>query len=95
MHYLNKYQSIDEFLSATYDYFKYYNNERISAKLDGMTPMQFRRQKLIAKEHLEIWKKYNIWGSEHIVGLKRTKKFSSHEFFSLEEQRYKYTQNVY
>ena len=52
--YLDKYQSIDEFLAATHEYFKYYNNERISAKLGGMTPMQFRRQKLITKEHLAI-----------------------------------------
>jgi len=46
--YLDKYQSIDEFLAATHEYFKYYNYERISEKLNGMTPMQFRRQKLIA-----------------------------------------------
>lgn len=45
--YLDKYKSIDEFLAATHKYFKYYNNERISEKLNGMTPMQFRKRKLI------------------------------------------------
>lgn len=45
--YLDKYQSIDEFLVATHEYFKYYNNERISEKLNGMTPVQFRKQKIV------------------------------------------------
>ena len=45
--YLDKYQSIDEFLVATHEYFKYYSNERISEKLNGMTPVQFRKQKIV------------------------------------------------
>ncbi len=44
--YLSKYDSVDEYITATHKYFKYYNNERISEKLNGMTPKQFRKQKL-------------------------------------------------
>ena len=43
--YLNKYKTVDDFLEATHEYFTYYNNERISEKLNGMTPAQFRKQR--------------------------------------------------
>ena len=44
--YLNKYKTVDDFWEATHEYFKYYNNERISEKLNGMTPAQFRARQM-------------------------------------------------
>ena len=46
--YLNKFQTMSEFVAATHDYFEYYNNERISEKLSGMTPRQYRMKKFNA-----------------------------------------------
>ena len=41
--YLDKYDDIDDFFEATKQYFEYYNNERISEKLNGLSPMQYRK----------------------------------------------------
>lgn len=40
--YLKKYRSITELKSEIVDYINYYNNERISANLNGMSPIQYR-----------------------------------------------------
>lgn len=45
--YLEKYKNINDFFKATKKYFEYYNNERISEKLNGLSPMQYRKQKRI------------------------------------------------
>ena len=40
--YLQKFESIDHFLVELQDYLKYYNQDRIKEKLNGMSPVQYR-----------------------------------------------------
>jgi len=40
--YLQKFSSMDEFTAELKAYIKYYNNDRIKAKLRGMSPVQYR-----------------------------------------------------
>lgn len=40
--YLRKFSSVDEFTYELRKYLKYYNNDRIKAKLNGMSPVQYR-----------------------------------------------------
>ena len=40
--YLQKFESIDHFLAELQDYLKYYNQDRIKEKLNGMSPVQYR-----------------------------------------------------
>ena len=42
MFYGAQFESVDEFIQALDDYIDYYNNERISLKLKGMSPVQYR-----------------------------------------------------
>ena len=42
MFYGEHFQSVDDFIQALHDYIHYYNNERISLKLKGMSPVQYR-----------------------------------------------------
>lgn len=42
MFYGEQFQSVDDFIQALNDYICYYNNERISLKLKGMSPVQYR-----------------------------------------------------
>lgn len=42
MFYGAQFDSVDEFIQALDDYIYYYNNERISLKLKGMSPVQYR-----------------------------------------------------
>ncbi len=42
MFYGETFQSTDEFVRALEKYLWYYNNERISLKLKGMSPVQYR-----------------------------------------------------
>ena len=42
MFYGEKFQSADEFVRRLKEYIEYYNNERISLTLNGMSPVQFR-----------------------------------------------------
>lgn len=42
MFYGQKFDSVDVFINALNDYIYYYNNERISLKLKGMSPVQYR-----------------------------------------------------
>ena len=42
MFYGAQFESVDEFIQALDDYIHYYNNERISLKLKGMSPVQYR-----------------------------------------------------
>ena len=40
--YLQSFNSVDHFLSELEDYLHYYNHDRIKAKLNGMSPVQYR-----------------------------------------------------
>lgn len=46
--YLNKFNSINELRKAVEDYIHDYNNERISQKLKGLSPVEYRTQALKA-----------------------------------------------
>lgn len=46
--YLNQFSSLAELRKAIEDYFQYYNNERISLKLQGLSPVEYRTQALKA-----------------------------------------------
>ena len=46
--YLQSFNSIDHFLSELEDYLHYYNHDRIKAKLNGMSPVQYRTQNHIS-----------------------------------------------
>ncbi len=42
MFYGEKFSSVDDFIQKLHEYIYYYNNERISLKLKGMSPVQYR-----------------------------------------------------
>ena len=42
MFYGEKFESVNSFIDELKDYIYYYNNERISSKLNGMSPVHFR-----------------------------------------------------
>ena len=42
--YLRKFESLEQFLEELEDYLEYYNTVRIKAKLNGMSPVQYRTQ---------------------------------------------------
>ncbi len=42
MFYGEKFSSVEDFIQKLHDYISYYNNERISLKLKGMSPVQYR-----------------------------------------------------
>ena len=42
--YLKKFDSLDHFLQELEEYLRYYNEARIKAKLNGMSPVQYRTQ---------------------------------------------------
>ncbi len=44
MFYGEKFNSVDEFIEKLKEYINYYNNERISLKLKGLSPVQYRTQ---------------------------------------------------
>ena len=46
--YLQKFDSLDHFLMELEDYLRYYNEERIKEKLNGMSPVQYRTQNKIS-----------------------------------------------
>jgi len=46
--YLTKFTSIDQLKAAIVDYIHYYNHDRIKLKLGGLSPVQFRTQRLAA-----------------------------------------------
>jgi putative transposase len=46
--YLNKFTSIEQLEAGIVDYIHYYNHDRIKLKLGGLSPVQFRTQRLIA-----------------------------------------------
>ena len=41
--YANKYSSMDQFLKDLEEYMDYYNNDRIKLRLNGMSPVQYRK----------------------------------------------------
>ena len=46
MFYGKQFESVDDFIPALDNYIDYYNNERISLKLKGMSPVQYRTHAL-------------------------------------------------
>lgn len=46
--YLSKFSSVSELRKAIEEYIHYYNNERISLKLKGLSPVKYRTQALKA-----------------------------------------------
>ena len=42
MFYDEKFQTVDEFVNCLKEYIHYWNNERISLSLNGMSPVQYR-----------------------------------------------------
>ena len=42
MYYGEKFETVDEFVHCLEEYIHYYNNTRISLKLKGMSPVQYR-----------------------------------------------------
>jgi putative transposase len=46
--YLNKFESIGELEMGLKEYIDYYNNDRIKAKLKGLSPVQYRTQTSVA-----------------------------------------------
>lgn len=42
MFYGEQFESVDVFIKALHEYIFYYNNERISLKLKGMSPVKYR-----------------------------------------------------
>ncbi|PUA39907.1 hypothetical protein C8Z91_07535 [Paenibacillus elgii] len=42
MYYLNTYITFEELKKAIDDYIRFYNNERLQAKLNGLSPMEYR-----------------------------------------------------
>jgi transposase InsO family protein len=42
MFYGEQFKSVEDFIQALDDYIYYYNNDRISIKLKGMSPVQYR-----------------------------------------------------
>ena len=46
--YLSEFSSVNELRKAIEDYIDYYNNERISLKLKGLSPVEYRTQALKA-----------------------------------------------
>jgi len=47
MFYGEKFESVNTFIEELKKYIYYYNNERISLKLKGMSPVQYRTHSLI------------------------------------------------
>ena len=47
-YYLNKYYSIEALQQAIEEYIKFYNTQRLQAKLKGLTPIEYRNQALVA-----------------------------------------------
>lgn len=46
MFYGEKFESVNAFIAELKNYIDYYNNERISLKLKGMSPVQYRTHSL-------------------------------------------------
>lgn len=44
MFYGEKFNSVEEFIQKLHEYIAYYNNDRISIKLKGLSPVQYRTQ---------------------------------------------------
>ena len=42
--YLQKFDSMEQFMTALIEYLDYYNNRRIKAKLNGLSPVEYRIQ---------------------------------------------------
>ena len=57
MFYGEQFESVEDFIQALDDYIYYYNNDRISLKLKGMSPVQYR------PKHANIKFLSKLWGS--------------------------------
>ena len=42
--YIQKFRSIEHFLAELHEYIRYYNEDRIKLKLNGLSPVQYRQQ---------------------------------------------------
>ncbi|MBR3868657.1 MAG: integrase core domain-containing protein, partial [Clostridia bacterium] len=47
MFYGEKFKSVNTFIDELKNYIHYYNNDRISTKLKGMSPVQYRTHSLL------------------------------------------------
>ena len=48
MYYLKKFHSFDELKIAIDNYIEFYNNRRLQKKLNGLSPIEYRTQTLVA-----------------------------------------------
>jgi putative transposase len=48
MYYLRKFQTFDELKLAIDNYIKFYNEKRLQKKLNGLAPIEYRAQTLVA-----------------------------------------------
>ena len=62
MFYDEKFESVNAFIDKLKNYIDYYNNERISLKLRGMSPVQYRTHSLAIKYFILS----KLWGSLHL-----------------------------
>lgn len=42
--YREKFESLESFQNKLHDYIKWYNNKRIKLKLNGLSPIEYRKQ---------------------------------------------------
>ena len=42
--YIQKFRTMDHFIAELHEYIRYYNNDRIKLKLNGLSPVQYRLQ---------------------------------------------------
>ena len=63
MFYGEKFESVNAFIDELKKYIHYYNNERISSKLKGMSPVQYRTHSQVI-QYLILSK---LWGSLHNI----------------------------
>lgn len=52
--YREEFKSIETLKQRLHDYINYYNHERISLRLNGLTPVQFRQQALLFTEQTSV-----------------------------------------
>lgn len=57
--YVQKFTSVEHFLSELHEYMRHYNNDRIRLKLNGLSPVQYRLQAVRGKTKLIC---PNFWG---------------------------------
>ena len=61
--YLQKFNSIQELQEGLHTYIRYYNHDRITLKLKGLSPVEYRTQSLLASWYFSP---SNLRGSPHL-----------------------------